>query len=106
MNRVALALGLAATALAGPSLLDAPAHAADPLEMSKDILAVQIRKQGFDCVDPVGATPDPAASKPDENAWILECVGVKYRIKLIPDMAAQVERLPAAATGDTKATQP
>lgn len=63
-------------------------------EVSKDIIAVQIRKQGFECKNPLSAERDPAASKPDEAAWILKCEGVAYKVQLIPKQAAKVERLP------------
>jgi hypothetical protein len=65
-----------------------------PLEVSKNIIAVQIRKQGYECKNPQSAERDAAASQPDDAAWILNCEGVSYRVKLIPNMAATVERLP------------
>jgi ribosomal protein S12 len=77
------------------------AHAADPKEVSKDIIAVQIRKQGFECKNPESATRDPAASKPDDAAWILTCEGVTYKVVLVPNMAAKVERL----ADDQKSTE-
>jgi hypothetical protein len=63
-------------------------------EVSKEIIAVQIRKQGFECKNPLTAERDPAASKPDEAAWILKCEGVAYKVQLVPKQAAKVERLP------------
>lgn len=84
-------LGLAAPAL----LVTAPdtASAADP-EVSKEIIAVQLRKQGFECKNPESAKRDTEDSKPDENAWFLTCEGARYKVKLIPKMAAKVEKLP------------
>ena len=35
----------------------------------------------------------PQASRPDEEVWLLRCEGASYRFRLIPDMAAQVERI-------------
>ncbi|MCC7252542.1 MAG: hypothetical protein IT540_11770 [Hyphomicrobium sp.] len=72
----------------------APARAAGANEVSKDIIAVQLRKQGFECKNPLSAERDPAASKPDDAAWILKCEGVSYKVQLVPKMAAKVERLP------------
>ncbi len=94
----AYALGLAAMALAMPSgqegLLNVSvARATDSLEMPKDIIADQIRRQGFACEKPASAERDPTLSKPDQAVWILKCEGVSYRVRLIPDMAATVERL-------------
>lgn len=92
-NRLTAILGLALAASLGP-LPAAPVRAADPAEVSKDIIAVQIRKQGFACKTALSAERDPAASSPDEAAWILKCDGARYKVKLIPKMAAEVERLP------------
>lgn len=78
----------AATPLAGPK----PAAAT---EVSKDIIAVQIRKQGFECEIPRSATLDTAASKPDAEVWVLACEDASYRVQLIPDMAAKVEPIAA-----------
>lgn len=75
-------------------LAPAGVFAAGPKEVSKDIIAVQLRKQGFACENPVSAERDPAASKPDEEVWLLTCEGVAYRVHLIPDQAAKVEKLP------------
>ena len=63
------------------------------VESPKDDIAAQIRAQGYACDQPQSATRDPQASKPDEEVWLLRCEGASYRIRLIPDMAAQVERI-------------
>lgn len=70
-----------------------PVRAAE-LEVSKEIIAVQLRKQGYECKNPESAKRDRRDSKPDENAWILACEGVRYRVELVPKMAAKVEKLP------------
>jgi len=62
-------------------------------EDPKDIIAVQIRKQGFTCVNPESATQDKEASKPDEPVWLLKCEGASYRVRMMPDQAAKVEKL-------------
>lgn len=89
--RRSAALGLAASAILA-ALPDAT-HAADP-EVSKEIIAVQLRKQGFECKNPESAERDKAASKPDETVWLLTCEGARYKVQLIPKMAAKVEKLP------------
>jgi hypothetical protein len=58
-----------------------------------DIVATQIREQGYDCKEPVSAKPDQDASKPDEEAWVLTCKNAAYRVRLVPDMAAEVEQI-------------
>ena len=70
--------------LAGPA-----AQAAE--DMSAEIIAVQIRDQGYACDQPLSAERDPSIS--DDAVWILTCKNAKYRVRLIPDMAADVTRL-------------
>ncbi|MCU0955010.1 MAG: hypothetical protein MUC37_10470 [Hyphomicrobium sp.] len=77
-------LGLAATVVAAQ---------AEPGEDPKDIIAVQIRKQGFTCVNPESATQDKEQSRPDEPVWLLKCEGASYRVRMMPDQAAKVEKL-------------
>jgi hypothetical protein len=57
------------------------------------VTADKVRAQGFPCAEPVSAERDPAASKPDEEVWILECKDARYRVRLMQDMPAKVERL-------------
>ena len=56
-----------------------------------NIVADQIRAQGYKCASPQSATQDVQASKPDEAVWTLQCESGSYRVRLIPDMAAKVE---------------
>jgi hypothetical protein len=66
-------------------------------EVPKEIIAVQIRKQGYPCPNPKSA--DHAGETPlDDARWILHCEGVSYRVTLVPNMAAKVERLPQDAS--------
>jgi hypothetical protein len=58
-----------------------------------NIVADQIRAQGYKCESPQGAKRDPQASKPDEAVWILQCESGSYRVRLDPDMAATVEKI-------------
>ena len=66
---------------------------AQGVESPRDDIAAQIRAQGYVCDQPQSATLDAQASKPNEEVWLLRCEGASYRIRLIPDMAAQVERI-------------
>ena len=66
---------------------------AEDVESPKDDITAQIRAQGYACDQPQSATIDAQASKPDEEVWLLRCEGESYRVRLIPDMAAQVERI-------------
>jgi hypothetical protein len=74
--------------------LGAPGATAWADDAPMNLLADQIRGQGYPCKAPESATRDAAASKPNEAVWILKCDGVGYRVRLVPDMAAKVEKLP------------
>ena len=62
-------------------------------EPTKDFLAAQIRDQGYRCNTPLSANRDVRRSRPDEAAWVLRCKNATYRLRLVPDMAARVQRL-------------
>ena len=62
-------------------------------ETPQDVLAAQIRLQGFTCDKSLGAVRDRKRSKPDHPVWVLRCSNATYRIGRFPDMAAKVEQL-------------
>ncbi|HEY7550075.1 MAG TPA: hypothetical protein VH913_11225 [Hyphomicrobiaceae bacterium] len=62
-------------------------------DVPADIIAAQIRSQGYACSTPVTATRDRPASRPNETVWFLQCGNARYRVQLVPDMAAQVTQL-------------
>jgi hypothetical protein len=68
-------------------------QSASAQQAPKDSLAAQIRDQGYSCNKPVSAQKDSTRSKPDEAVWVLRCENSSYRLRLVPDMAARVERL-------------
>lgn len=80
-------VGLACTI--SPSAVLAAGDGDDPTEIISD----QLRDQGYACENPDGAKRDPEDSRPEEEAWIVDCGNASYRVRLIPDQAAQVERL-------------
>jgi hypothetical protein len=87
MGRVALAvLGLVS---AGGVAIAAEPAGEDP----RNVLAAQLRDQGYACDQPQSAERDAQASGPDEAVWIVQCENARYRMRLDPDMAAKVERL-------------
>jgi hypothetical protein len=65
------------------------AAAQDP----KNIIAAQLRSQGYACDQPKSATRNSKISKPNETVWVLVCEHATYRATLVPNMAAQVELL-------------
>jgi hypothetical protein len=79
-------LGLATLALACVAA-DSAAAQQEP----KDIIAAQLRSQGYTCDDPKSAARDAKASKPYGAVWLLTCENNTYRVTLIPNLAAQVE---------------
>jgi hypothetical protein len=67
--------------------------AAEPDPAAAGIVAAQIRSQGYACTKPVSAVRDQAASRPNETVWVLSCGNARYRVRLLPDMAAHVTQL-------------
>ena len=80
------------TLLGGVATWPLAVHAQQP-EMPAETIAAQVRLQGHRCDEPLSATRDTASSKPNEAVWVLKCANATYRLWLIPDMAARVERL-------------
>ena len=62
-------------------------------ETPTEIIAAQIRDQGYECVKPQSAKRDVAQSAPNETVWVLDCENGSYRVTLVPDLAAKVELL-------------
>jgi len=62
-------------------------------ETVKDMIAAQIRTQGFVCNSPQRAVRDAKLSKPNHDVWVLTCENATYRVSRYPDMAAKVEQL-------------
>lgn len=56
-------------------------------------IAAQIRAQGQPCNTAETATRDAAQLRPDEAVWTVKCENATYRVRLIPDMAAKIERV-------------
>lgn len=87
----ALRLGaIALTLAAGANSIEA----ADPSETPTNVIAIQIRKQGYKCDSPQSAKRETSTGNPDDKVWVLDCEDASYRVHLMPDMAARVERLP------------
>ena len=94
---MALGVGLALNAMTSgvpdaQAQVQQVAQAADD-EVPADIIAVQIRRQGFECKNPSQAKRDESASRADMPVWILTCENATYRVRLVGDMADHVEKL-------------
>lgn len=88
-----LLVSILAAAAAVVSLSSAQAQQQIGTETPQDVLAAQIRLQGFACDKAVGATRDVKRSKPDFDVWVLKCSNATYRVSRAPDMAAKIEPL-------------
>lgn len=84
-----LAVGLAAILTQVPLSGSLRAQVIPPAE---DI-AAQVRTQGHACDGAPSALKVVKQSWPDEPVWILTCTNATYKVRLIPDMAAQIERV-------------
>ncbi|QOZ35595.1 hypothetical protein [Bradyrhizobium sp. CCBAU 53421] len=82
--------GLAFTGLLVGGLAGSTAQAEQTLQ---DLLAVQLRAQGYACDKPLKAERDDKLSKPDNEAWTLTCSNATYRVSRVPDLAAKVEKV-------------
>lgn len=102
LNRKFAYLGLGLAVLIGQAPGTPPSLAAGAKEVPKEIIAVQIRKQGFACTTPLSAERDTTTGNPDDPVWTLKCDNASYRVHLVPNMAAKIERL----AGQTNSQQP
>jgi hypothetical protein len=80
-------------AVAAQAVASVAAAQSMPQQAPKNLIAAQIRDQGYICEKPISAQRDLARSKPDEAVWVLRCENNSYRVRLVPDMAAHVTRL-------------
>ncbi len=78
-RKFAIALTVASLATAGVALAqstDEPENGngdgSDHMEAA-EIVATQLRSQGYQCNDPHKAEPDTSDTSPDEQAWIVTC---------------------------------
>jgi hypothetical protein len=86
-----LAIGLVFSLIQFDGTFDFSARAV--AQTPREDLAAQIREQGYRCGTPLNAKKDIRRSKPDQAVWILKCKAATFRIRLNPDMSAQVKRL-------------
>lgn len=58
--------------------------------VTADLVATEIRHQGFPCHEPSGAVRDKDDSTPGETVWFIGCDNATYKVRLVPDMAAVI----------------
>jgi hypothetical protein len=86
---------LLASIVSGAILASTPAPAQ---ETPSDIIAAHVRTQGYTCDKALDAQRDASASQPNEAVWMLRCSNATYRVRLVPDMAAQVELMESGSS--------
>ena len=62
-------------------------------EAPAEIIAAHIRRQGYACETALSAVRNREASRPNEAVWTLRCDNGSYRVRLVPDMAAEVDAI-------------
>ncbi len=60
-------------------------------ESPAEIVAAQVRTQGFRCDTALEA--QRVSNVPNAAVWILRCKNATYRVRLTPDMGARVEQI-------------
>ncbi len=67
--------------------------AADDNKGQENIVAAQVRAQGYQCATPKAIKRDPEITLPGQIGWMLECEDAVYRVMLTPHRAAKIERV-------------
>jgi hypothetical protein len=86
--------GTQTTALSGE-----PTH-----ETAARIIAAHIRNQGYFCWEALRAERDRERSLADKAVWVVSCQNATYRVRLVPNKAAIVERLETTNDNDHATT--
>ena len=74
-----------------------PRHFPDALAAdAKEIVAAQIRRQGFSCDKPLSAEREPQRVASHATVWMLRCENASYRVRLTTRLPARVERIDAS----------
>ncbi len=81
---------LTAAALSLAAVFAQPAAA----ETAREVIAAHVRTEGHPCDQPKSATRLAKESRPHAAVWILVCANARYKVRLVPNMAAKIERLP------------
>jgi hypothetical protein len=74
------------------NLLSITGSVAQAQETDLNIVADQVRSQGFRC-NAISVEQVAAESSPGSNVYVLKCDGVTYRVRIIPDEASQITEL-------------
>ena len=83
---------IAAVAAAATSIIIPVTASYAQLETPTDVVAAQLRRQGLPCTAPQPAVRDQKRSTPNMAVWTVRCDEASYRVTLVPNLAAKVER--------------
>ena len=81
------------TAMAASFFALSAAAAAQQEAEALQVVADEVRTQGYACATPAAVQRDQDLSRPDLPVWILTCENNRYRVELVPDMRARVTPL-------------
>jgi hypothetical protein len=84
---------IAAATAAAPSIFLPTTASYAQSEMPVDVIASQLRRQGMPCTSPQDAVRERKESAPNATVWLVRCDEGLYRVTLVPNMAARVERV-------------
>ena len=79
------------TMIVAPGIAAAQSDDESDSQEAAGIVATQVRDQGYACDDPVSAKAEQGED--GDNVWRLDCQNASYRVRLVPDMAASIERI-------------
>ena len=68
-----------------------PERRRHPDSAPAEIVATQVRDQGYQCDEPTSASQDQESE--GDAVWTLKCANATYRVRLVPDMAAAIEQI-------------
>lgn len=89
MGRMTVLLALVAISPVAPDVAVGQTTADD--SAAADIVATQVRDQGYQCNEPTSASRDQESE--GDAVWTLKCANATYRVRLVPDMAAAIEQI-------------
>ena len=89
MGKMTWPLMLVAVLSVGPNVAMGQTNPDD--NAAADLVATQVREQGYTCEEPTSASQDPDSE--GDAVWTLRCANASYRVRLVPDMAAQIEQI-------------
>lgn len=90
MGQKLISIGLSTTLVGLFGFVTLRANAQDN-DTSTQIVAVQVRKQGYQCTEPQSSQRQKDASSQHSNVWSLTCKEAKYRVTIRPNRAAVIE---------------